>query len=73
MRDDFTSIVSHDLLNLLNAMVGISSLIEKELLRRTMSSAWWRMRGGCNDPVRGCVDSSETSLTSRASKRVCSR
>ena len=31
MRDDFMGIVSHDLLNLLNAMVGISSLIEKEV------------------------------------------
>jgi signal transduction histidine kinase len=30
MRDDFMGIVSHDLLNLLNAMIGISSLIEKE-------------------------------------------
>ncbi|HUP40656.1 MAG TPA: HAMP domain-containing sensor histidine kinase [Vicinamibacterales bacterium] len=30
MRDDFMGIVSHDLLNLLNAIVGISSLIEKE-------------------------------------------
>jgi signal transduction histidine kinase len=31
MRDDFMGIVSHDLLNLLNPMVGISSLIEKEV------------------------------------------
>src|SRR6187401_484104 len=31
MRDDFMGIVSHDLLNLLNAMVGISALIEKEV------------------------------------------
>lgn len=31
MRDDFLGIVSHDLLNLLNAMVGISSLIEREV------------------------------------------
>jgi len=31
MRDDFMGIVSHDLLNLLNATVGISSLIEKEV------------------------------------------
>jgi signal transduction histidine kinase len=31
MRDDFMGIVSHDLLNLLNAIVGISSLIEKEV------------------------------------------
>lgn len=31
MRDDFMGIVSHDLLNLLNAMVGISSVIEKEV------------------------------------------
>ncbi len=31
MRDDFMGIVSHDLLNLLNAMVGISSLIEMEV------------------------------------------
>jgi signal transduction histidine kinase len=31
MRDDFMGIVSHDLLNLLNAMIGISSLIEKEV------------------------------------------
>jgi signal transduction histidine kinase len=31
MRDDFMGIVSHDLLNLLNAMVGISSLIETEV------------------------------------------
>jgi signal transduction histidine kinase len=31
LRDDFMGIVSHDLLNLLNAMVGISSLIEKEV------------------------------------------
>jgi signal transduction histidine kinase len=30
-RDDFMGIVSHDLLNLLNAMVGVSSLIEKEV------------------------------------------
>jgi len=33
MRDDFMGIVSHDLLNLLNAIVGISSLIEKEVTR----------------------------------------
>ena len=33
MRDDFMGIVSHDLLNLLNAMIGISSLIEKEVTR----------------------------------------
>jgi signal transduction histidine kinase len=32
-RDDFLGIVSHDLLNLLNAMVGISSLIEKEVVQ----------------------------------------
>jgi signal transduction histidine kinase len=31
MRDDFMGIVSHDLLNLLNAMVGMSSLIEEEV------------------------------------------
>ena len=31
MRDDFMGIVSHDLLNLLNAMIGISSIIEKEV------------------------------------------
>jgi len=31
MRDDFMGIVSHDLLNLLNAMVGTASLIEKEV------------------------------------------
>ena len=31
LRDNFMGIVSHDLLNLLNAMVGISSLIEKEV------------------------------------------
>lgn len=31
MRDDFMGIVSHDLLNLLNAMIGVSSLIEKEV------------------------------------------
>ncbi len=31
MRDDFMGIVSHDLLNLLNAMLGMSSLIEKEV------------------------------------------
>jgi signal transduction histidine kinase len=31
MRDDFMGIVSHDLLNLLNAMVGMASLIEKEV------------------------------------------
>ncbi len=31
MRDDFMGIVSHDLLNLLNAMVGMSLLIEKEV------------------------------------------
>jgi len=30
-RDDFMGIVSHDLLNMLNAMVGVSSLIEKEV------------------------------------------
>jgi signal transduction histidine kinase len=30
-RDDFMGIVSHDLLNLLNAMIGISSLIEREV------------------------------------------
>src|SRR3982751_3820783 len=30
MRDEFMGIVSHDLLNLLNAMVGVSWLIEKE-------------------------------------------
>ena len=31
MRDDFMGIVSHDLLNMLNAMLGLSSLIEKEV------------------------------------------
>jgi signal transduction histidine kinase len=31
LRDDFMGIVSHDLLNLLNATIGISSLIEKEV------------------------------------------
>ena len=31
MRDDFMGIVSHDLRNLLHAIVGISSLIEKEV------------------------------------------
>jgi signal transduction histidine kinase len=31
MRDEFMGIVSHDLLNLLNAIVGVSSLIEKEV------------------------------------------
>jgi len=31
MRDDFMGIVSHDLLNLLNAMVGTSLLIEQEV------------------------------------------
>jgi signal transduction histidine kinase len=31
MRDDFMGIVSHDLLNVLNAIVGISSLIEMEV------------------------------------------
>ena len=31
MRDDFMGIVSHDLLNLLNAMVVISALIEREV------------------------------------------
>jgi signal transduction histidine kinase len=31
MRDDFMGIVSHDLLNLLNAMVGMSWLIEREV------------------------------------------
>jgi signal transduction histidine kinase len=30
-RDDFMGIVSHDLLNLLNAILGMSSLIEKEV------------------------------------------
>jgi signal transduction histidine kinase len=34
MRDDFMGIVSHDLLNLLNAMVGISSLIEQEVVQK---------------------------------------
>ena len=33
MRDDFIGIVSHDLLNLLNAMVGTASLIEKEVVQ----------------------------------------
>jgi signal transduction histidine kinase len=31
MRDEFMGIVSHDLLNLLNATIGVSSLIEKEV------------------------------------------
>ena len=31
MRDDFMGVVSHDLLNLLNAMIGTSSMIEKEV------------------------------------------
>ncbi len=30
-RDDFMGIVSHDLLNMLNAIVGVSSLIEKDV------------------------------------------
>lgn len=33
MRDEFMGIVSHDLLNLLNAVVGIASLIEREVVR----------------------------------------
>ncbi len=33
MRDGFMGIVSHDLLNLLNVVVGISSLIEKEVTK----------------------------------------
>jgi len=33
MRDEFMGIVSHDLLNLLNAVLGTSALIEKEVLR----------------------------------------
>jgi signal transduction histidine kinase len=33
MRDEFMGIVSHDLLNLLNAMVGVSALIEQEVAR----------------------------------------
>jgi signal transduction histidine kinase len=32
-RDDFMGIVSHDLLNMLNAVVGVSALIEKEVLQ----------------------------------------
>jgi signal transduction histidine kinase len=32
LRDDFMANVSHDLLNLLNATVGISSLIEKDVM-----------------------------------------
>jgi len=39
MRDDFMGIVSHDLLNLLNAMVGISSLIEKEVAQASAGPA----------------------------------
>ena len=35
MRDDFMGIVSHDLLNLLNAMIGMSSLIEKEVAQES--------------------------------------
>lgn len=31
VRDDFLGMVSHDLLNLLNVIIGISSLIEKEM------------------------------------------
>lgn len=31
MRDDFMGIVSHDLLNLLHAMVGVAALIEKDV------------------------------------------
>ena len=73
MRDDFMGIVSHDLLNLLNAMVGISSLIEKEVaqehhVERVVAHARRVQRSG-----PGCADSSETSLTSRALKRVCSQ
>ncbi|MEQ1729545.1 MAG: HAMP domain-containing sensor histidine kinase [Vicinamibacterales bacterium] len=33
MRDEFMGIVSHDLLNLLNAVLGIAALIEKEVVR----------------------------------------
>jgi len=33
MRDDFMGIVSHDLQNILNAMVGVASLIEHEAAR----------------------------------------
>ncbi len=32
-RDEFMGIVSHDLLNLLNAVVGISALIEREVVK----------------------------------------
>ncbi len=33
LRDEFMGIVSHDLLNLLNAVVGMASLIEREVVR----------------------------------------
>jgi signal transduction histidine kinase len=33
MRDEFMGIVSHDLLNLLNAIVGMASLIEREVVQ----------------------------------------
>ncbi len=33
MRDEFMGIVSHDLLNLLNAVMGMASLIEREVVR----------------------------------------
>ena len=33
MRDEFMGIVSHDLQNMLNAMVGVAALIEKEVAR----------------------------------------
>jgi signal transduction histidine kinase len=45
LRDEFMGIVSHDLLNLLNAMVGISRSSRRTLRWRTMSSALWHTRG----------------------------
>jgi signal transduction histidine kinase len=73
MRDDFMGIVSHDLLNLLNVMVGIASVIEKEVaqedhVQRVVAHARRVQRSG-----RACVGSSEIWSTSRASKRACSR
>jgi signal transduction histidine kinase len=69
IRDKFMGSVSHDLRNLLYAMVGISSLIEKEVAHENHVERVVAHGAGCNDPVLGCVDSLETSLTWRALKR----
>ena len=72
MRDDFMGIVSHDLRNMLNAMVGIATLIEGEASRdnhvaQVVTHARRIQRSGAR-----MHRSLETWSMSRVLKRACS-